>query len=190
MADDSTGRAIDLVRSELLAAGAATAADLADGGPPRLLRGGAPRPLPHSGGRTLGVPVLLERGPPSHLRVDTELGLTFMVRVGDDGAVAVTDRPSRADLAAAVGLALAGEQRALEAAAAALAAAGVAPPGASWAEALRTARLDPRLPADRVVGAPPTWSMIFEPWIEARGFNMVLLDAGTFAVQLVNGRPP
>lgn len=178
-----------LVSSDLTAMRAARLSDLVPGAPDRALLPGTPTALEHTDGRTFLVPVVIEPGPPAALPVPTELALRFVITSAHDGAARVTSRPDRADLATAAALAVGGEARALEAAAAALDRARIRPPGSSWAGALRSARLDPQLPAAQFAGTA-SWSMLFEPWSQEHGWNGVVLDARSFAVQLVNGRPP
>ena len=181
----------DVAASELTALRAVTAADLVSGAPARALIAGAPRALPYSQGRTLQVPILLAAGPPARLRVPTDLSINLTMAVAPSGSISATGRPTREDLATAVSLAVAGEAQALKVASAALDAAHVAlPPGTrSWADALTFAVIDARVPHAQLVGAP-SWHLMFGPWDPAHGWNSVLMDANSFSVTLINGRPP
>ena len=166
-----------LVDVDLAAQHASTAADLVTGAAPRALHGGVPAVRVHSNGRVLMVGVVLDRGP---LPVAVELSLQYILAVDDAGRATVSSRPSRDDLVTATKLALAGEQRAFDAATAALDKAGKHPPGASWRAALHAISLDPRLPAAEFAASPATWSLFFEPYGD-HGWTFVLLDAASFA---------
>ncbi len=175
------------MRAELATMNAGDTAALIPGATSRALGSMPPSVLPYSNGRTLMVGITLV---PTTLRVPTELGLRFVVSVGDANALSIGSRPARADLVIAAQLALDGELRALEVAAAALERTGEKPPGPSWAAALRTARLDPRLPAEQFPGER-SWHLMFEPWNESGGgWRSVLLGLPRFDVQMVNGKRP
>lgn len=172
------GAAVALVQAELAQLDAASAADLVAGAPARGLIAGDERALPYGAG--IVVTVSLAPGAPTWLSVPTELGLSYRLEPSG-GALRVTSRPSRADLRAAVHLALSTEQAALEAALRTMDASGITPPAgaSSWRSVLRIARLDPRLPRERSPG-DPSWHFIFEPFRPDRGgYPAVLLDAHT-----------
>jgi hypothetical protein len=183
---------VALVARELAALDAASAAALVGGAPDRALAGAGSFTLPYSDGRARVVVVGLAPGPPGHLTVPTQLEpLRFVVREGADETLTVAEGPARRDLVEAVGRVLADEAKALDAAVAAMAAAGaVLPPGrASWKEALRSVTYDARLPPDRFHGEPG-WHFVFEPWDESHGgWHGVLLGAG-LDVKSVDGRKP
>jgi len=167
-----------LVHARLAELRATSTAELLGSGPRRALGHGALAVLPHSNGRGGYVLIVIE---PGSLPVATEIGLRMSITVDDTGTTAIRESPTREDLATAVRLALDGEDRAFQAATRALEAAGHRSPS-TWAKALRTIRLDPRLPAGQFVGAP-TWQLLFDPWDEARGgFHHVLLSVPGFAV--------
>jgi hypothetical protein len=184
---------IDGLAAEKLAAlKAATAADLVSGAPRRALGVGAARPLEHSEGRILLANMVLAPGTATRLRVPTELSLMVVIELAAGESVASVALPARDHLAAAVAMALKGESRALAEATQALDEAHARkPPGArTWADALRSIQLDPRLPREKLTGSP-SWSLVFEPWDEAHGgWTSVSLDAETFRVLGVNGRGP
>lgn len=175
-----------VVRTELATLRASTARELVPNGPARALGIGTPFALPYSAGRSWIVPVILE---PGTLRVPTELGLRFSASLEPAGTISITARPLRTDLVTATALALGGESKAFAAATAALDAAHVARPTTEWAAALHAIALDPRLSAAERVGMP-SWSLMFEPYDETNGgWTFVLIDATTFAVQKLQGRP-
>lgn len=181
----------EAVRASAIAAlaglDALSATRLIPGAPTRKLVVLRTTPRPYSKGAIWTAELALEAGPPGRLSVPTELSLGFEV----NAAGAVERSPARDDLASAVELALATEQRAFAAAEAAMSRAGEKPgPGArSWAEALAWARLDPRLPRASLVGEP-SWQVGFGPFDAQTGYRNVVLDARTLRVTLVNGRPP
>ena len=168
---------------------AANARDLVPSAPDRPLLGGPPATLPIGDGRTSLVSIWIAAGPPSRMRVPTELSLKFSVRMESDGTVTVLARPTHADLLMAVTLALAGETRALESASRALENAGVQLPSGTrrWADALVKASLDARLPREQFVGNP-SWMLMFAPREQGASPNAVLLDATSFAVQNIQAR--
>lgn len=161
---------------------ARTAAELVPGAPARALVIASSFRLPY-GDTTVHV-VGLAPGEPGTLPVPTQLEL---LRFSISGAR--TQRAfTREDLVTATQRALADEGKALAAAEAALIAAHVERPRATWKAALRSATYDARLPARDVVGSP-AWIFVFEPWDDKRGWNQVVLDAN-LGVTLVNGKRP
>ena len=168
---------------------AATADALVPGAAPRALIAGEPHFSPYSQGRNAWVVVALA---PSALTVPTELeSIRFTVAVGAGGALTVTARPSRNDLATAVAGALESETRAVATAASALAESVGAPPPDrhSWPEALKRIAYDSRSQAEPYDGVGTSWSLIFEPWTEGHGWNGVLLDGKGARATHVNGKP-
>jgi hypothetical protein len=196
-ADERSQRELDhrigeRVAQELAARKAATSADLVPGAPRRALGATRAGTLEHTEGRVLMALVALAPGPPGRLRVPTQLDLRIMVERAADGSIVKVGVPPREMLATAVALALKGEQRAFDEARVALNKHGAKkPPGVrTWAEALHLIRLDPRLPREQYAGSP-TWSLLFEPYDEAKGgWNSVLIDAEGFWVKSVSGRDP
>lgn len=168
-----------LVRARLVEEHAASSGELLGDRSTRELAAGPLALLPGTNGQRGYVVLLLQR---DTLPIATELGLRFDVAVDSAGATTLGDPPARADLATAVRLAVETERRALDAAGSALDAAGHRAPS-TWPAALRTLRLDPRLPAGQFVGEP-TWQLIFDPWDEARGgYHSVVLAVPSLAVR-------
>lgn len=164
-----------LAAAQLAQLNAVDASQLVDGAPHRALQAGGYLPSPYGGGGWL--PIVLA---PVSFKVPTEIGLRFTITIAD-GQIAI-QAPDRADLVAATKLALDGEARAIAAGTEALTKAGLRPPAASWPDALRVIRLDPRLPAAELAG-DPGWQLIYDPWDEARGgYHSVLLALPSFAV--------
>src|SRR5262249_21757820 len=81
----------DLAKAELAKTRAASARDLVAGGPPRALRIMTPSSLPHSGGRTYSALVALEPAPKSALGVPSEISLTFVFTLDENGGVKVVE---------------------------------------------------------------------------------------------------
>lgn len=179
------------VTADLAMMSAATAADLVPGAAPRPLLAASVFPLPYSEGKTLVAVVGLAPGPPASWPVPTQLeSLRFVLALDAQGEPAITARPARPDLELATRRALAQEARAADVATAALLRAGIPlPPGKdSWRAAARAVTYDSRLPAAQHVG-PPGWSLIFEPWSDAHGWNHVLLDEHLNVLR-PGGQPP
>lgn len=167
-----------LVQARLAELRATTTGELLGDGSPRALGAGVVATLPGSNGRAGYVVIVLKAGA---LPVPTELGLRMNLAVDSTGATRVSEVPTRADLVTATRLAVDTEQGAFAAAMHAQERAGHHPPS-TWQAALRTLRLDPRLPAGAFYGEP-TWQLIFDPWDEARGgYRSVVLSAPALAV--------
>lgn len=161
---------------------ARTAADLVPRAPARPLVIAQSFALPY--GDTTMYVVGLAPGEPGALPVPTQLE---QMRFSIAGARA--ERLfTREELATAAQRALADEGKAFAAAEAALIAAHVERPRATWKAALKTATYDARLPSRGAVGEP-SWNFSFEPWDDKRGWNQVVLDA-KLGVSLVNGKRP
>ncbi len=178
------------VLDALAALNATTTAQLVSGGPARTLRLGDMPASPYSKGRILFAELVVAPGAPGDLGVPSELSLRCVVQL-DGEKISISECPTRADLETAVRQMLSTEARAYAAAEKAFAQGDLLPgPGfSSWKQALRAARLDPRLPREMFAGTP-TWHFIFNPWNERSGYRSVLLDAASGAVQLLNGQPP
>lgn len=166
-----------------------TAADLVPGAPPRALVIAHSFELPHGGDRTTMYVVGLAPGEPGQLPVPLQLeGIRFSITKSRESGLRSERLFARDDLITAVRRALADEGKAFAAAEAALIAARVELPRATWKAALEHATYDARLPASSVAGEP-SWSFLFEPWDDRRGWNQVVLDA-KLGVTLVNGKRP
>lgn len=161
---------------------ARTAADLVPGAPARALVIAESLRLPY--GDTTVYVVGLAPGEPGTLPVPTRIEhMRFSI------TSARAERAfAREDLVTATQRALADEGKAFAAAEAALIAAHVDRPRATWKAALRSATYDARLSARDAAGSP-SWSFVFEPWDDKRGWNQVVLDAN-LGVTLVNGKRP